>query len=178
MREIKFRAWDGERMLFMGKGGYCDFELSGGHIFTLSEFESHKQDYPLMQYTGLKDKNGVEIYQDDLINVFYTSNNGENYHDCIYKVTYGDLGIKLVFQKLMWVSEGYNQYPMSNTLSEEFKNLDYGYFDENNTQVLMVKDCYAKNHLTRHEWKSEDRSMYFEVIGNIHQHPELLNDNK
>ena len=69
MRDIKFRAWNGKRMLFMGAGGYNDFELAGGSIYEPSEFEVHRREYPLMQYTGLTDKNGIEIYDGDIVNL-------------------------------------------------------------------------------------------------------------
>lgn len=56
MRELKFRAWDGEQMLLFPEGMYgaeWDTALSCG--------------YELMQYTGLKDKNGKEIYEGDIV---------------------------------------------------------------------------------------------------------------
>lgn len=56
MREIKFRAWNGKEMK-------TAFDLSQNPRYWWEE----NKDYPLMQYTGLKDKNDVEIYEGDII---------------------------------------------------------------------------------------------------------------
>ena len=57
MREIKFRAWDGQKML-----DSQDLTQNGMYWDWLG-----KQDVELMQYTGLKDKNGKEIYEGDVV---------------------------------------------------------------------------------------------------------------
>jgi uncharacterized phage protein (TIGR01671 family) len=64
-REIKFRAWDGENMFDVAQITFNDgtWDISKGRGVSVC-FQPH---IILMQYTGLKDKNGKEIYEGDII---------------------------------------------------------------------------------------------------------------
>lgn len=60
-REIKFRVWDNVDYM---SSPFNLFDVQSGMI----EFTS---DVVIMQYTGLKDKNGKEIYEDDVVELYW-----------------------------------------------------------------------------------------------------------
>ena len=59
-REIKFRAWDRKDKKLYGPESIYDI-VAGWDFIDLADNQI------LMQYTGLKDKNGKEIYEGDIV---------------------------------------------------------------------------------------------------------------
>ena len=67
MREIKFRAWESE--FHKTHPNPTPNMIEWKYLRTWSPMSWGN--IPLMQYTGLKDKNGVEIYEGDIVEEYF-----------------------------------------------------------------------------------------------------------
>lgn len=100
MREIKFRAWDNvkNQMYFVGEEEDVVFEIVGGKFVGYDAREEldapcfKMEHLEVMQYTGLNDKNGVEVYEGDVV---------RDKEDQTYTVAYDDEYAAFI---LVWVS--------------------------------------------------------------------------
>jgi uncharacterized phage protein (TIGR01671 family) len=82
MREIKFRAWnDFKRIMFIPNEINLRCNPPQGTVM-IEDYEYNwvcdNESKILMQYTGLKDKNGKEIYEGDILN---SKNDGKDGND-------------------------------------------------------------------------------------------------
>lgn len=85
MRDIKFRIWDGAKNEWLASSGkdalpYYGFALVG-EVMTVQSppVWSLDEGNVVEQFTGLKDINGAEIYEGDIVK--YDNNIGEVFYD-------------------------------------------------------------------------------------------------
>ena len=119
MREIKFRAYDEEskKMYQITDINFSDYVANGVCYGDWKDFSINN----LMQYTGLKDRNGVEIYEGDICSfvMFDYSDNNDTYT------------LNVIFQ------QGSFGFIIKNHQREEcFYELSYILFQDDEVQVL------------------------------------------
>ena len=142
MREIKFRAWDGERFIYFDTIEFLALPRKNKSMELIVRFRNETIGdikHEIMQYTGLKDKNGKEIYEGDVI-----CYEGE------YKIRVCD-GVKVRSPYwsnsiVVFVDGGF----MGQIVAQE--NSHFGKLPSKPEKICVL---------------------YAEVIGNIHENPEL-----
>ena len=133
MRDIKFRAWSKEHKKLIT---VRDLKWSAGNnLVSISEREVGNRSWwynisaiTLMQFTGLKDKNGKEIYEGDILRFEYK--NMHDGSDLLSYVVYDDKNARFALRALI-------------------------------EQPLIQMGT---------------GTVFYEVIGNIHENPELIGE--
>lgn len=127
MRDIKFRAWDSEKMIYqnnMQSISWPNHLKKECAVWVRCDFNNMGY-FELMQYTGLKDKNGKDIYEGDILKDLY------GHH---LKVVFDGGSFRAVFGDSICEVEG-----------SEFA----GYYPKDITEFFIVGNIYENTEMLK-----------------------------
>jgi len=139
MRKLKFRFWiEKEKKM-------CSWELMKKECNRLSILEM--DGFIPLQFTGLLDKQGKEIYEGDIVKGIHSEQNGKNVYEIkdVVKNVFGGFEIfSKPMQDFIWID------------NQKIRDIHWVQTGHNN-----IPDIYYK-------------IVEIEIIGNIYEHPHLL----
>lgn len=145
MREIKFRVWDNEENNFWGEGRSLSL------VSLVSDSVVNDDSTVLEQYTGIDDRVGNSVYENDIVEIEYTAGHHEKWDtDTLSKTEdYDDVDTIVRGIVRIWPSTGVIINHISSENPEQFVG------DYRIPQYLHI-------------------NKYCVVVGNIHENHELL----
>lgn len=164
-REIKFRAWcrdgeweeDGERQKFVMIDS-DSLEIDSGPL--IENLKNVEDEQYFMQYTGLKDRNGKDIYEGDIIQwKHYTAN--RRWWSTTSEIPEIEKRVKEQEKEVHLLKEAVSFMEGSFCLSYTMR------LHEIHNGERITKGSYNAG-----DWHAKDWD--FEIIGNIYENPELL----
>ena len=163
MREIKFRAWNKEKKIMCYDNEDNSKEYFDGINSTEIGFINYRLSIPkddsdwyyrsryeVMQYTGLKDKNGMEIFEGDIIK--YSFRDGGDTNTRVLEIFNDGVNFKM-------------------------REINRDYWLEKVDGVLKLKHGHLTKHRGKTQYLmgiSVPEIYSYEVIGNIYENLELL----
>lgn len=174
MRELKFRVWDKVKNRYLrhdstgidNLGNIIDFENCDEDdwgVHNVRVLGKNDMGFATEQYTGLHDKNGKKIFEGDVVESVFNVREAEVSavgKICFFEslAAYGMKNVKYDNQELRRLCNKENEQA-----GEIFCFAGYGNTDEDQT-LIFTDYCFIEDDL--------------EVLGNIHENPELLERKK
>jgi uncharacterized phage protein (TIGR01671 family) len=158
-RVIMFRAWDKGHNKMSYKVNLYSLnhrgEMDKAQIDNKQVMNRIGFDCEIMQSTGIVDRNGKDIYESDIVKFHY-----------FYQVLGAGYGVAEAEHELIGVLEwGTFGWRLKEIKGEHWRG--HTGYDDGEGESSLLELCQLNEGQTHEE--------SFEVIGNIHEHPSLLN---
>lgn len=164
MNQIKFRAWDGKQIRYDVTGFEHGKKNEMAGVFLNGDYYAINET-PIMQFTGLLDCEGKEVYEGDVLE---------------YKEYHANIKWWSTVEEIPSITKRTEQQRQDFRIEKNIIRFDNGSFCLGYTSLYK----YCRNNVLdesletgrHHHCDYEEKQWDFKVIGNLYEHPNLLNN--